>query len=407
MVIAFDTWILDKRYRNTGINTYVDCLFREFRRLASGIDGVTICTFSSNSSYDSPGGHVEPGFETLSASALRFPWIWRVAGVAVAAARAGADVIFSPALHISPFGGAPVVSTIHDVMPARLPADQLPRGASWKRGIATRVSINLSQTIVTDSQCSKDDLVEIYGVPADKVSVIYLGYDKTVFNCVPGDAASITRILQRYNINRPYILHHGMVQLRKNLGRLIEAFDRLADARSDLDFQLVMAGPFGWGAGEIREVARRARHPEKIVFTGPVPTDELALLIKSASLVAIPSLYEGFCLPMVEAMACGLPVIASNASCLPEVSGKSLLYFDPFSVEEITSTIVSVLDSSNLQAKLRLNGLKRASEFSWERCAREVLSVLIETGLGNGRKSADTVISSQINGRTSSLTQGT
>lgn len=397
MVIAFDTWILDHRYRNTGMNTYADHLFREFRRIAAELDGITIRFFSRNS-LDSGNGcrssceaaQAAPGFEVVQAGALRFPLFWRLSGIAGAAARAGADLIFSPALHISPFAGVPVVSTIHDVIPARLPHDQFARGTALKRGVTTRATIRLSNKIVTDSECSRNDLIQVYGVPPEKVAVVYLGYDKTLFNAVTVEKAAFTAIRERYGIVRPYILHHGMVQRRKNLSRLIQAYDFLIGQNQGFDFDLVLAGPHGWGAEEIRSAAGLVKGLGNVIFTGPLPDQELALLIKGASLAVIPSLYEGFCLPLLEAMACGIPVVASNSSCLPEVSGGRLRYFDPFSIDDIGNTILTVLGDPDLQRRLVQDGLKRAAEFSWERCARETLAVLrnaAASGTGSCKRS--------------------
>jgi glycosyltransferase involved in cell wall biosynthesis len=167
-----------------------------------------------------------------------------------------------------------------------------------------------------------------------------------------------------------------MVQLRKNLGRLLRAYEILLDGQRDLDLQLVLAGPYGWGSEQIRQEAEKLVARGKVIFTGPLTDPELSLLVKGASLCVIPSLYEGFCLPMLEAMACGVATIASNSSCLPEVSGGVLRYFDPMSAEDIAETIRQVWGSRELREKLAGDGLKRASEFSWTRCAQETLMAL-------------------------------
>jgi glycosyltransferase involved in cell wall biosynthesis len=115
-----------------------------------------------------------------------------------------------------------------------------------------------------------------------------------------------------------------------------------------------------------------------VVFTGALPDSDLALLLKGSLLAAMPSLYEGFCLPMIEAMACGIPTIAASTSCLPEVSGNVLSYFDPLSIEDIAGCMEAAVCDTGLRESLRENGIQRASMFSWEQCARETLNVLIE-----------------------------
>ena len=246
------------------------------------------------------------------------------------------------------------------------------------------MAAKLSRKIITDSQCSKNDLIESYNLPSQKVSVVYLGYDGNIFNAAKADPVAQEAVFAKFGIRRPYIFHHGMVQLRKNLGRLIQAYGYMQDRRKDLDPQLVLAGPSGFGSEEIKQMASRTVFQEKVIFTGPLPELDLALLIKGATLCVIPSLYEGFCLPMVEAMACGIPTIASNSSCLPEVSGRLLRYFDPLSIDDIADTLEKVLGSENIRIELAQAGVKRASEFSWERCARETLQALTGTETANG-----------------------
>lgn len=241
-----------------------------------------------------------------------------------------------------------------------------------------------SQAIITSSECSKKDIVRLLGVPEEKVTVIYDACDPAVFNAAPADGAVLASLRSRLGIERPYLIHHGTIQPRKNLKRLIEAFRLMLSRDSELDFDLVLAGQMGWASDEITEAAMRSGSRGKVVLTGMLAEADLALLLKGASLAVIPSLYEGFCLPMVEAMACGVPTIASRTSCLPEVSGDALAYFDPLSVEDMAACMHSVLVDGHLGQRLRQGGIARAREFSWERCARETLQVLMRAG-GTGR----------------------
>jgi glycosyltransferase involved in cell wall biosynthesis len=140
----------------------------------------------------------------------------------------------------------------------------------------------------------------------------------------------------------------------------------------------------GWACDEITQAARSSDSRGNVIFAGVLPDADLALLIKGASLAVVPSLYEGFSLPMVEAMACGVPTVASRTSCLPEISGNALVYFDPLSVEDMESCMQSVLLDSNLSRRLRQNGITRACQFSWEQCAQETLRVLMRVGKAAG-----------------------
>ena len=153
----------------------------------------------------------------------------------------------------------------------------------------------------------------------------------------------------------------------------------LAD-NPDLDFDLVLAGRQGWASDEIVNAAAERRDRGRVILVGMLDDSDLALLIKGASLAVVPSLYEGFSLPMVEAMACSVPTIASNTSCLPEISGNALAYFDPLSVEDIAACMQAVLCDSEFRRHLREKGINRAREFTWERCARQTLDVLMKAG---------------------------
>jgi glycosyltransferase involved in cell wall biosynthesis len=310
----------------------------------------------------------------VSTRLLDFQRLWPLGLVSCASLQARADLIFSPSPQIIPWGLLPVAVTIHDVISSKLPA-QLVGGSRLLRAM-TRVAAKASVKILTDSEHSRKDLIELYNLPPEKVSVVYLGYDRTKYNSSSVGAALKADLKTTLGIRGPYILHHGMVQSRKNLEKLIEAYKILLNRHSDFEFQLVLAGKFGFGSEQILRVAEPLVRAKKVIFTGSLPDLRLTPLIKGASLSVIPSLYEGFCLPMVESMACGVPTIASNSSCLPEISGGVLCYFDPLAEDDMATTIEDVLGHQELQTILIEKGLKRASEFSWRRCAQQTLAVL-------------------------------
>jgi glycosyltransferase involved in cell wall biosynthesis len=185
----------------------------------------------------------------------------------------------------------------------------------------------------------------------------------------------------RLGIDKPYVLHHGTIQHRKNLKRLIEAFRLMLARNRSLDLDLVLAGQAGWASAEIIEAARNNSGGRgRVILAGVVSEADLAMLIKGAEMAVVPSLYEGFSLPMVESMACGTPAIASRTSCLPEISGNVLAYFDPLSIDDMATCMQSALTDSQMRERLREKGIERASQFTWERCARETIDVLIKAG---------------------------
>jgi glycosyltransferase involved in cell wall biosynthesis len=383
MIVAFDTFFLSNRFKNVGINEYAKNLFSEFQYLGSQDSSVNFRYFvSPQSTLEQSVSNPSSQFQAQSTRSVDFPWMWRLGLANISAFRTGADILFSPSPQLVPWGIVPVAVTIHDAIPVRLPAEVV--GGSTSLRAITRVAAKRAQKILTDSECSKKDLLEIYDLPSEKVSVVYLGYDRREFNSSLPDSQEQRSLLQRLDVRGPYIVHHGMVQLRKNLLKLIEAYKLLLNRFPTFEFQLVLAGNFGFGSEQIRQAAGPLVSANRLIFSGPLSDRELPLLVKGASLSVIPSLYEGFCLPMIESMASGVATIAANASCLPEVSGYVLRYFDPRSAEDMAATMELVLGDSDLQKRLIRDGLQRASQFSWQRCARETLAVLTGVKQPNG-----------------------
>jgi glycosyltransferase involved in cell wall biosynthesis len=283
--------------------------------------------------------------------------------------------MFSPSCNLFPLRQPPVVCTVHDATPFIMPSQS--RSMVLAQRFFLRSAAQRSRAIITISERSREDLVETCSIPPEKITVVYNGYDKDRFNEAPPDPEKLQALRLRLGLQRRYTLHHGVVQPRKNLVRLIEAHQLLLSRRSDLELDLVLAGPLGWEHEKVFAAANRCSSKRgQVVVTGMLDDHELELLLKGAEIVAIPSLYEGFCLPMVEAMACGIPAVVSNNSCFPEISANALEYFDPQSNENMAHKMESVLCDSELRERIRRRGMKRAAEFSWERCGRETLNVL-------------------------------
>jgi len=374
--VAFDSWVLASRLRHQGTYVYAQNLITQFKSIARVRSDVEFCLFTSAAAAnDANSIQPESGFEISPTGLLARDRLWRLGGVCLAASRARADLIFSPTASTLPLGGIPVVSTIHDVTPILMPTHS--RKVTWFLRSLLWWACRRSRAIITDSECSKRDLVRIYGLPESKISVVYLGYDDAIFNDRAPDCAHQERLRQRFGIEKPYIWHHGVIQPRKNLKRLIEAYWLMLAGNPNLEHVLVLAGPLGWEYEEILAAAAdRTNHRGRVILTGALDDSDLAALLKGAGLVVIPSLYEGFCLPMVEAMACGVPAMVANASCLPEVSGGVLKYFDPYSVKDMAAGMEQILESEETRGSLAQKGKARASGFTWQRCADETLRVL-------------------------------
>jgi alpha-1,3-rhamnosyl/mannosyltransferase len=302
--------------------------------------------------------------------------VWRYGGATARAWLDGADIMLNPNGASLPIGTLlPTVTTIHDLTPMMMPC--FPRRITFLLRFLLSRSARSSDAIITVSENSRHDIVRICGAPPSKVHVVYEGYDRALFHDAPPDPVELQALRGRLGLGRPYILHHGAVQPRKNLPRLIAAYGQMLARNPKLELDLVLAGPLAWQFEETVAAAKNAcKGRGKVILTGALSDQDLSLLLRGAALEVIPSLYEGFCLPMVEAMACGVPTIAANSSCLPEISGGVLRYFDPYSVDEITACMEEALRSRDLRAELAGRGKQRAQQFSWELCAQQTLDVV-------------------------------
>jgi glycosyltransferase involved in cell wall biosynthesis len=239
--------------------------------------------------------------------------------------------------------------------------------------LSTRYNARAASHLIADSSATKRDLIERYGTAPDKITVVYPGYDNTAFRPVR-DEEAIKAVKTKYNIAGDYILFVGTLQPRKNLTRLIEAFSNPQYPISNI--QLLISGKKGWLYEAIFQRVEELELAGRVVFTGYVPEAELPALLSGARLFILPSLYEGFGLPVLEAMACGTPVVCSNVSSLPEVAGDAAVLVDPLDVEGLAAAMERVLGDEELRAELIERGFEQARKFSWEKCARETLDVL-------------------------------
>ena len=373
--VAFDASALKPQYNHHGIQVYTRNLLAALQRIA-GPSGMELRPFLSSAEDSNAIKFTDSGFHPRKSSLIRFDRLWRYGGATAAAFLDGADVMLNPNGASLPINTLlPTITTIHDLTPMVMPC--FPRRTAFFLKFLLARSAKSSAAIITVSENSRQDIVRICGVSESKVHVVYEGHDRELFNPVPSDPVLLQQLLGRLGINQPYILHHGAIQPRKNLVRLITAYRQMLVGNPQLDFDLVLAGPLAWQHQETVNAANTDnRGRGKVVLTGALDDGDLSLLVRGASLEVIPSLYEGFCLPMVEAMACGIPAIAANSSCLPEISGGVLRYFDPCSVTDIAACMEAVLLSGDLQAELAERGRERSQKFSWDFCAQQTVAIV-------------------------------
>lgn len=304
--------------------------------------------------------------------------LWTHVGLSREMWRRPPDVLFVPA-HVVPLWHPPAtVVTVHDLGYRFFPR-QHPRLARLYLDASTRFSSRAARRIVADSQATARDLEHEYGVPAGRIRVVYPGLDPAMAR-VGGSAQQAAR--ERYGLPRPFVLYVGTIQPRKNLARLVEAFARLPREFSGVD--LVLAGRIGWLADGILGAVHRLGLEERVRFPGYVAQPDLPALLSAAECFVMPSLYEGFGLPVLEAMACGTPVICSDAGSLPEVAGDAALQFPAANVEALAGALTRLLGDPALRRTLVARGLAWCRRFSWQRTATEILEVLTEGADGTG-----------------------
>jgi len=275
------------------------------------------------------------------------------------------DVFFSSDWTQPPAKQAKLITAVHDLIPWRYP-ETLPKKIITTHYNRIRWVKKEIGVIITDSQSTKNDLTEIIKIPKRKIYVIYPGIDKKRF--YPQSKEKINKIKRKYGLSS-YILAVGTREPRKNFIRIIKVFKKLKNE----NLQLAIAGKYGWGE-EIKKL--KNSKTQKLKILGYVPNKDLAPLYSGACCFIYPSLYEGFGLPILEAMACGCPVITSNTSSMPEVAGEAAILINPRKTIEITQAIDKIINSKKLADKLSKKGIEQAKKFSWEKTAREVLSIM-------------------------------
>lgn len=271
-----------------------------------------------------------------------------------------------------PLAPCRVVATIHDLSFEHLPETFNRRSRAQLRFTVRRTARNAAH-ILTLSEFSRRDIIETYKLDPTRVSV-------TPAAAAPGflpvtDETQLRRVRENYGIGGDYILSVSSIQPRKNLVRLIEAYSCLRGLRPESKLpQLVLAGKRGWLDSETLRAAQRHAVDGDIIFTGYVPDRDLPALFSGAVCFVYPSIFEGFGLPVLEAMQCGAPVIAGNRTSIPEVVGESGLLFDPFDTNSLVNALSRVLGNSDYRDTLRARGLARAKEFDWKKTAQLTLT---------------------------------
>lgn len=290
------------------------------------------------------------------------------------------DIFHSPHSIPIPARKAKLIVTIHDLYFLKHP-DMVGRDVREDHRRLSINYLNKVRKIITVSDNSKKDIIELLDVTPEKVTVIYEGVDD-IFRVV-NEETTLENVRERYRLPHEFILFIGTISPRKNPRGLIESISILRN-RGLKDLSLIMIGPEGFKTDEVLRLIHERNLEDSVRHIGYVPYEDMPYIYNISSLLVYPSLYEGFGLPPLEAMACGVPVIASNTSSMPEILGDAALLVDPYNPGEIADSIKKILHNESLRSSLIEKGLKKASSYSWEDTAKKVLKVYEEIKENNG-----------------------
>ncbi len=284
------------------------------------------------------------------------------------------DVFFSFSHYLPRFIKGKMVQVIYDLaylhFPQMFKKDDLYKLNNW-----TRDSVSRASHIVTISQSSKKDLIKEYKIPSKQITVAYPGYNQDIFKPV-NDKNKVRQVLEKYQIIGEYIIFVGTLQPRKNLLKLIEAMVKIDNLKLVIVGKTTGPGKQAWMFQDILDQPKKLGVEDRVIFTGFAPTEDLPYLLAGSVAYILPSLWEGFGIPVVEAMAVGIPVLVSNVSSLPEVAGKAGLMFNPTRVDQIEQAIRTIWTDKKLWFKQSKQGLEQAKKFSFKKMTKEIIKVM-------------------------------
>lgn len=356
-------------YRRAGIHHYIEQLLRHL----PPADDLTYTVWTGPNVTLSlpPGARLHASRWPTQQPLVRIAWeqlVWPWA-----ARRLGIEVLHSLAFVTPLLSRLPNLVTVYDLSFLHFP-ERFPAAKRHYLRSQTRRSCRRAHRVITISEAARQDVHRFMGVPLERIVVAPPGVDER-FRPIP--AAEVAAFRVRVNAPERFILHVGTLQPRKNLPTLLEAFSRLRDR----GVKLVLVGDKGWQYDEIFRRIEALGLNRRVVLAGYAPDEDLPLWYNAASLLVFPSVYEGFGLPVAQAMACGAPVVAADTSSIPEVVGEAAILFDPQDTEALTASLDALLAEPSLAAELRARGLARARAFSW-RASAETLATVYRQVLG-------------------------
>ncbi len=280
--------------------------------------------------------------------------------------RVNADLFLSPDGYLSLKTNVPQVPVMHDLNFEHYPEDLPPHVTKYYTKYFPLFA-NKAERIITVSQFSKQDIHELYNIPLDKIDVAHNGVNESLH---PLEEGEMKNIRDGYSDGKPYFAYVGSLHARKNITRMLQAFDRFKK-ETNSDYQFVVVGEKIWKSDDMESMMQSLTHKNDIHFTGRVPVELLNNIVASSEGLVYVSYFEGFGIPILEGMKCGVPVITSNITSMPEVAGNAAILVDPFNVESIASGMQELIDPEK-QSFYRNAGAERVGRFSWDNTAKAV-----------------------------------
>jgi glycosyltransferase involved in cell wall biosynthesis len=356
--------------------------------------------------YDQDGYQIiKSPHDNFKAKVLRWPfsYFWTLGRLSLWMILHKPDVLFVPAHGLPLIRPKRTVNTIHDIAfkreaelyeenklgpesgPGKRLLNSLIRIFTFNKyganstdylNWSTAYSLKNSSKIITVSQFTRDEIIKLYRCAEKKITVIHNGFNNLLFKKID-DRDKIAAVLNKYGIPRPYLLYIGRLEKKKNTPLFLEAFVELKHRHRELAEKLVLIGDASFGFDEIKYIIHEFGLVNDVVMPGWANEEDIPYIINGATAYVLPSLHEGFGITILQSLACGVPTASSDIPVLREVAGEAAVYFDPHDKEEMARAMERVITDSNLRQDLIAKGLKRAKDFSWEKCARETLDYLI------------------------------
>ena len=364
MNIGIDAHMLGQH--ETGNETYIRELVRHLPALASA-DRIFVYVENADAVPAETRAYANVRIVPLSSSSAVKRLLWELPQRAAQDALDVLHISYNAPLRLPP--SCALVVTVHDISFERHP-DWFSKRLRWFLKASVRRSARAARQVITVSEWCRQDLIETYQLVPARVNVTYEAAGAEFRLLDKADA--LHAVHEKYKTGERFILALGNLQPRKNQVRLLQAFAQ-AKANGNLPHKLVIAGQPWWQADTIMDMARALG--DAVVFTGYVPEVELPLMYNASELFCYPSLFEGFGLPVLEAMACGVPVITSNVTALPEVAGDAACLVNPYDVSELADALSRLANDAGMQQVLRARGLTRVQTFSWAHMAEQTLTV--------------------------------